>query len=537
MSPFGPPWLALRLLSWRVPEPEREYLIGDLLEAFALHAERNGLTSARRWFWRETVHLMFAPWPLSKLSTDLHPEASMVSPVQSIRVAFRALTRAPALTALVILTLALGVGATTSVYSVARAALFAAPPYPNSDRIALVWERDKENNESNIGYATFEDMSREERVFESTAVMSYWMPTLNDGSETTRIAGQRVTWRFFDVLGVTPMLGRGFVQEEDRRGANRVVVLGHDLWQSRFGADSSIVGRDIAVNGVFYRVVGVLPPTFESLIAPGTQVWGPLGYDESLPYACRTCRHLRMVARLRVDASIANASQILDATYQRLKSTFPDEYAGAGMALTPIHEFVVRDTRPALVALLAAVALVALIACFNAANLLLSRALKREGEFAVRLALGASRGQLAALLVSEGVLISLAAAALGGLLAFVGVNVLVRSAPEGVPRLDQVRVDRMVLLFATGLALLTGLFASVLPAWALLKDDLHSSIRSGARALVGAGRHRLRAVLVSAEVALAVLLVSGNVDVARQRESPARREHRVRHERPACDGA
>ncbi len=509
MRPASPSWLALQLLSWRVPEPESEYLIGDLLEAFALHAERHGLASARRWFWRETVHLMFAPWPSSRLSTSLRTEGTMISPVQSLRIAFRALTRAPALTALVILTLALGVGATTSVYSVARAALFAAPPYPNSDRIALVWEREADNSESNVGYATFEDMSREGRVFESTAAMSYWMPTLNDGSETTRIAGQRVTWRFFDVLGVTPMLGRGFTKEEDRRGANRVVVLGHDLWQSRFGADSSIVGRDIAVNGVFYRVVGVLPPTFESLIAPGTQVWGPLGYDASLPYACRSCRHLRMVARLRADISVTTASQVLDATHHRLKSTFPDEYAGPGMAITPLHEFVVRGSRPALVALLGAVALVALIACFNAANLLLSRALKREGEFAVRVALGASRGQLAALLLSEGLLISFAAAALGGLLAFVGVDVLVRSAPEGVPRLDQVRVDRKALMFATGLALLAGLFASVLPAWALLKDDLHSSIRSGARAVVGAGRHRLRAMLVSAEVALAVLLVSG----------------------------
>ena len=504
------PWLALRLLSWRVPEPDREYLIGDLLEAFHERCQRHGAASARAWFWRETLHLLAARWPdTPNVVVDLPPEAAMNSVLHALRVAFRSLTRAPALTSLVVLTLALGIGATTSVYSVARAALFAAPPYPNSDRLALVWERGKANEENNIGYATFQDLSRDEQVFESTAAMSYWFPTLSDGSETTRLAGQRVTWRFFDVLGVKPMLGRGFVPEEDRQGANRVLVLGHALWKTRFGSDSSIVGRDISVNGVSYRVAGVLPQTFESLLAPGTELWSPLGYDASLPQACRTCRHLRMVARLRPQVSPSAAAQQLDVAYSRLRTEFPTEYSGPGTILTTVHEYVVRETRPALIALLAAVGLVALIACFNAANLLLSRALRRENEFALRVALGASHGRLAALLLSEGLIIAVAAAVVGSLLAVLGVDVLVRLAPSGVPRLDQVRIDATALMFAGAVALFTGLVASVLPAWALLRGGLQDSIRSGARSLVGAGRHRLRGALVSAEVALAVMLVSG----------------------------
>src|SRR5690349_12046199 len=177
-----PPWLALRLLSWRVPEADREYLVGDLVEAYRERHQRDGTSSARQWFWRETLHVLLTRWPETlNLQVDLPPEAPMDSILQSLRLAARSLRRAPALSALVVTTLALGVGATTSVYSVARAALFAAPPFPRSDRLALVWERDKDGGNSNVGYATYEDMAREQ-VFESAAAMSYWSPTLNDGS-------------------------------------------------------------------------------------------------------------------------------------------------------------------------------------------------------------------------------------------------------------------------------------------------------------------------------------------------------------------
>ena len=504
----SPPRLALRLLAWRVPEPDREYLIGDLLEAFAELQAHSGAKSARRWFWRETIQLLVTRWPASpRVDPETSRETSMFV-LNSVRVAARSLTRAPVLSTLVILTLALGIGATASVYSVARAALFLEPPYPNSQQVVLVWERDEDGDEGNVGHPTFEDLSRE-NVFASTAAMSYWMPTISNGSEITRLAGQRVTWQFFDVLGVKPMLGRSFLPEEDRREANRVLVLSYNLWRSRFGSDSTLVGRDIQVNGTPYRVAGVMPQSFESLITPGTELWAPLGYDATLPWACRTCRHLRMVARLREGVSLSVATQTLDAAQLRLKEQFPTEYSNSGTLVTPVHEYVVRATRPALIALLAAVGIVALIACFNAANLLLGRALRREGEFALRVALGASHGRLTILLLSEGLLLAFVAGALGIILAVFGVDILVALAPASLPRLDQIRVDTSALLFALGLALFTGLAASAVPAYAMVRAGLHESIRSGTRSVGGGGRHRLRQALVAAEVALAVMLVSG----------------------------
>jgi hypothetical protein len=303
-----------------------------------------------------------------------------------------------------------------------------------------------------------------------------------------------VTWQFFDVLGVKPMLGRGFTSEEDRQGANRVIVMGHDTWASRFGSDRSIVGRDITVNGVSYLVAGVLRPP--SLFAPGSL--GAAGYDAShhrLPRRHCAWWHAQ-----------AGRLAVRPATQRRASTTaraVPNKYAGPGTVLASARIRTRHASAP-----LAVVGLVALIA--SATRPIFSSVARcAAGEFALRVALGASRGRLATLLITEGFLIALAAAVLGSLFAVMGVDVLLRMAPDGLPRLNQVKVDGVVLAFAAGLALLTGVVASIVPGWALLRGGLQTGVRLGARSVVGAGRHNLRGGLVAAEMALAVMLISG----------------------------
>lgn len=506
---FAPPRAALRLLAWRLGAEHDEFLAGDLIEAFEDRAERLGAAAARRWFWRETARIAFQTWPRPRRVPLPPAETPMKHLVNDLQFALRMVGRTPTVSLLTILTLALGIGATSAIFSVAYPALFSAPPYRDPARLVLLWERDQDGSTMNVGYTTFRDLVRDSRSIESAAAMSFWQPTVTDGQETERLTGQRVSHQFFEVLGVAPMLGRSFTPEEDQYQQNRSVVISHGLWQRRFGGDSTVLGRTLGIGTYSVTIVGVLPPTFESLLAPGTEIWAPLGYDESLAWACRTCRHLRAIARIRPGASVEAAEQELSGFMAGLVRQFPTSYVESRVAVTPLRDYVVSGTRPALLALLGAVLLVTLIACANAANLLLGRVLRRESEFAVRTALGASRRRLTGQVVTEGVMLALIAGSLGILIAVAGVQILVRLAPPGIPRLDQVRVDGGILAFTLGLSLLAGLAASALPVLAAGRADLHGILKSGARGLAIGVRHRLRAALVVSEVALAVMLLAG----------------------------
>jgi putative ABC transport system permease protein len=496
-----------RWLGWLIPAAEREFVLGDLEEA---HGRRSGF----RYAW-ELVRAALATRrrrpvtahksPLTHLRGD-----SLVSALLSdLRYALRQLARRPGFTALAVLTLALGIGASTAIVSVVYPVLFRPLPYPGAERIVSVWENAMTEEESNTGYATFLDVQRMTTSFEGIAAVSSWQPVLQAGAEPERLEGQRVTRSFFSILGVQPALGRDFTVEENVRGKHLVVILSHGLWQRRFGGETGIVGRPINLNGTDYTVVGVLPRTFESLHSPRAQIWAPLGYETSLAWACRTCRHLRQIARLKEGVSPERADRELDILSARIVAEHPTDYPTSGMTVVPFQTQLTREVRPALLAVLGAVGLVLLIACANVSALLLGRALEREGEFAIRGALGAARHRVVRQLLTESVLLSLLGGTAGVALAWWGVKGLAALGPASLPRLQTIGIDGRVLAFTAALSLATGLAFGLVPAFATLRPNLFSALRPSGRLTGHRSRRLARAVMVAGEVALALMLLVG----------------------------
>ena len=510
-----PPRLAVWLLDRLVPAAEREAFLGDLCEEFrAARLECAGERRARRWFWRQTLVA------LATLPTVRRPRqggASLPSPIgdplvlsflSDLRHGARLLRRAPAFTALATLTLGVGIGATTAIFSVVNPVLLRSLPYPTPDRLVALWERDADGGPSNTGFATFSDVARESRSVERVAVTGEWQPTLTGSELAERLAGQRVSSAYFAVLGVRPSLGREFVPAEDVPDQRHVVVLAHGLWMRRFGGDSSVVGRAIALDGVAHTVAGVLPASFDDVLAPDAQIYRVLGYEESQPWACRTCRHLRMVARLRPGVTRDAAAAELDRLSALLVRAHPSEYPAAGMIVVPLQEEVTRSFRPALLAVIGAATLVLLIAAANVANLQLARAMRREGEFAVRAALGAGRARLTRQLLAEGLLLAALGGVVGLVVAQVALPALRSRLPETLPRLAAVRLDLAALAIASVVTLLLGVAIGLVPAWRGGQPSVFDTLRGGSR-LGASGRHVARAGLVVSEVALALMLLAG----------------------------
>ena len=506
-----PPRAALWLLNHLCPATEREPFIGDLLEEFAENLNVHGAGRARRHFWRQTITAILV----------LHQRQSVVEPIQpagdpgmlnflgDLRHGARLLRRAPAFTTLAVITLALGVGATTAIFSVASPVLFQPLPYPSPDRLVIVGERDADGSASNVGFMTFADLARDSRTLERAAAVGDWQVTLDGvGGAPERVSGQRVSASFFSVLGVRPALGRDFGAAEDTPGTNQVVILSHGLWARRYGADSSIVGKKISINGNPFTVAGVLPASFESVASPQAQIWRVLGYDSSLPYACRTCRHLRMFARLRPRVTPDRAAAELSAVSARLVRAYPREYPAAGAIVTTLGEATMRGSKPVLWAVFGASVLVLLIAAANVANLQLARAMRREEEFAIRAALGAGRGRLTAQLLAEGLLLAVIGGLVGLAVAKLTLGMLTGQLPQTMPRLAAIRLDRVALLVGAAITLLLGTALGLVPALREGKVGVSGALRAGRR-LTGGTRHFARAGLVVSEVALALMLLVG----------------------------
>ena len=441
---------------------------------------------------------------------------------QDLRFGARMLMRKPGFTLVAIITLALGIGANTAIFSVVNAVLLRPLPFQNPEQLFTLWERNpKQGYEQNPPAAgNYLDWQAQNRVFAQMAIYDPFRKfNLTHEDLPERIAGAAVSASLFAVLGVGPAQGRVFLPEEEQPGSDQVALVSYGLWRRRFAGDPNLVGKTITLDGRNRTVIGVMPEGFQFPGGSGTQLriytpppaelWVPLAMDANA-WRARSSHSLSVIARLRPEGAIEQAETEMNAIQQRLAQQYSSDYLGSHVKLVPLRAQVVGTARPALLILWGAVALVLLIACVNVANLSLSRATTRKRELAIRSALGAGRLRVIRQLLTESLLLALAGGACGVFLASWGIEALTPIIPNDFPRREEIAVDLWTLGFTLLVATLTGLIFGLVPALQSSKTDLTSSLKEGGRSeSEGGGRNRMRSLLVVTETALALVLLVG----------------------------
>ena len=424
--------------------------------------------------------------------------------IQDLRYGMRMLFKNPGFTVVAVITMALGIGANTALFSVVNGVMLKSLPFKDPDRVVFALETNANFPAPGVSSSSlnYRDWKEQSQSFESLSGRQPFIANLTSSDQPEKIQGEKVTFDYFTTLGVSPLAGRTFTEAEDKPGGVPVILVSEGLWRRRFGGDSNLVGQAIPINGVPTTVIGIMPNDYR----PNIEFWMPAGivYQN----ADRNLHNLQVVGRLAPNVRVAQAQTEMSAIAQRLIDRYPESNTGWGIAVVPFHTMVTYNIRWLLLLVSAGVICVLLIACANVANLLLARAASREKEIAIRLAMGATRGRLIRQVLTESVLISLIGGALGMLVALWGTHALISLNPQGIPRANEIGVDRNVLLFALAASVAAGILFGLVPALQSSKANVNETLKESGKSSSGTARgHRLRSALVVAQIAGSFVLL------------------------------
>lgn len=432
--------------------------------------------------------------------------------LQDIRYGLRMLAKNPGFMAIAVATLALGIGANTALFSVVNGVLLNPLPYPEPERLVALYARTTDFDQSSISYPNFLDWQRENRSFSALAAFREDDLNLTGTGDPERLRAEMVSAMFFPILGVKPVVGRFFTEQEDQLGGARVALISEGLWKRKFGAAPDTVGKPVTLNATAYTVIGVVPASFHyqnNNYYSNSEVYIPIGqWDEKLFRDRRASMGMDGVGRLKPGVTLEQANADMSAVAVHLAELSPDIDKNSGVALVPLKQNMVGDIRPFLLVLLAAVGFVLLIACANVANLLLARSTGRTREFAIRTALGASRGRMVRQVLTESILLAFAGGALGLLIGAWGTQATIQLLPDALPRAEEIHLDDWVLFFTFATSMVAGILFGMVPALKTSGTKIHETLKEGGRGGSGT-KHRTQGVIVAVEMALALILLTG----------------------------